>query len=903
MRKYSRMLLAAFMSIILISTSMITMAEEVLTGTDEPLPAAEETEPAGEALPEEEEEIPQHLNVASATHMNGNFLTGLWGYNTSDLDVQALLQGYNLIIWNGNEGMFITDPSVVSGLTVTENEAGDRTYRISLYDDLYFSDGTPITAWDYAFSWLLLCSEEIGGLGVTPADYSWLMGFEEYQDGTQPYLTGISVLEDDTLLITVKHEALPFFYELGLLSCIPYPIRTIAPGVRVFDDGYGVYLANDPDWEEPEEEEETAAEEQAEGEEPEEQEEEPRFTTELLKETILNPETGYLSHPAVVSGPYLLTSWDGEVAEFEANPFYKGDSAGRFPLLETLTYRCLKNEDMMKALEAGDIDLLNKVTDTETILTGMDLANDDEFSVIDEIRTSGREFEMSNYTRTGLTYISFSRIKEAVASAAVRQAIAWCMDRDEIMSSYTGNFGLRADGYYGLGQWMFRIAIGNTQPTETAPEDENDAAAMAEYEARIAAWEEINLDSLTVYELDLEKARTLLEEDGWLLNEEGLREKDSMVLDLVMVYPEGSRIKDAFEEYLIPNLEKVGIRLSLQPLPMEKLLDLYYGQLETDFTEAEVAETVEELSAAEETIETGSEDVTEEPAENIEPEEIDMFYLGSNLDILFEPEYLYAEYSPRRPLEDMAQYTGGGYVFIDKSELKGSQALQIADELQRELSQAASYMTDNAEECVRKMLDEDTVENAEEHEISETEQLIRDLTEAAMNRIYAPAEVEEETDEGAENNTPENEASENETPEALRLRMLNTYIDIYNDYIEMYRDYGSIYTKAMDMRETQPGDTLEYMQKWLQFQEMINGYLPIIPVYSNVYFDFYISTLKDYTISQNITWGNAILGSYLQESEPQPAEGEESGSEEETDLSDEQASESAEEDGLFDLAG
>ena len=870
MRKYSRMLLAAFMSIILISTSMITMAEEVLTGTDEPLPAAEETEPAGEALPEEEEEIPQHLNVASATHMNGNFFNGLWGYNTSDLDVQALLQGYNLIIWNGNEGMFITDPSVVSGLTVTENEAGDRTYRISLYDDLYFSDGTPITAWDYAFSWLLLCSEEIGGLGVTPADHSWLMGFEEYQDGTVPYLTGISIPEDDILLITVKPEALPFFYELGLLSCIPYPIRTIAPGVRVFDDGYGVYLANDPDWEEPKEEEETAAEEPAEGEEPEEQEEEPRFTTELLKETILDPETGYLSHPAVVSGPYLLTSWDGEVAEFEANPFYKGDSSGRLPILETLTYRCLKNEDMMKALETGDIDLLNKVTDTDTILTGMELSNDDEFSVTDEIRTSGREFEMSNYTRTGLTYISFSRIKEAVASAAVRQAIAWCMDRDEIMSSYTGNFGLRTDGYYGLGQWMFRIAIGNTQPVENAPENENDAAAMAEYEARLAAWEEINLDSLTVYELDLEKARTLLEEDGWLLNEEGLREKDSMVLDLVMVYPEGSRIKDAFEEYLIPNLEKVGIRLSLQPLPMEKLLDLYYGQLETDFTETEVAGGAEE------------------PVEDIEPEEIDMFYLGSNLDILFEPEYLYAEYSPRRPLDDAAQYTGGGYVFIDRSGLKGSQALQIAEDLQRELSQAASYMTDNAEECIRKMLDEDTVENAEEHEISETEQLIRDLTEAAMNRIYAPADAEEETDEDAENKT-----SETETPEALRLRMLNTYIDIYNDYIEMYRDYGSIYTKAMDMRETQPGDTLEYMQKWLQFQEMINGYLPIIPVYSNVYFDFYISTLKDYTISQNITWGNAILGSYLQESEPQPAE--------ETALSAEQTSEPAEEDGLLDL--
>ena len=49
---------------------------------------------------------------------------------------------------------------------------------------------------------------------------------------------------------------------------------------------------------------------------------EPVFTEELLRQTILDPETGYRSHPKVVSGPYMLTSWDGSTAEFEVNPYY-----------------------------------------------------------------------------------------------------------------------------------------------------------------------------------------------------------------------------------------------------------------------------------------------------------------------------------------------------------------------------------------------------------------------------------------------------------------------------------------------------------------------------------------------------------------------------------------------------
>ena len=106
----------------------------------------------------------------------------------------------------------------------------------------------------------------------------------------------------------------------------------------------------------------------------------------------------------------------------------------------------------------------------------------------------------------------------------------------------------------------------------------------------------------------------------------------------------------------------------------------------------------------------------------------------------------------------------------------------------------------------------------------------------------------------------------------LRLQMINSYIDIYNSFIELYRDYGSIYVQAMDRRETQPGDTLEYMQKWVSFQELINEYLPMIPIYSNVYFDFFPRYLQNYNISENVTWSQAIVSAFLSDASDEDIE-------------------------------
>ena len=611
--------------------------------------------------PAEEPELPQELVVANPTAMKGDFFTMLWGNSTSDIDVRALLHGYDLILWDGQNGMFVTDPSVVSGVFPTVNEEGDHTYMLVLYDDLYFSDGTPITAWDYAFSFLLALSPELAATDARPTRTEHIVGAAEYANGESKVLSGVRVLADDTLAITLDHEYLPFFYEMALLACRPYPISVIAPGVAVRDDGVGVYLAN---------EDETIA--------------APVFTAELLRKTVLDPETGYRSHPSVVSGPYTLASWDGVTAEFDINPYFKGNKDGDRPSIPHLVYTLADNEDMVEKIESGEIGLLNKVTNADSITACMALA-------------AQGDIMMSAYPRTGLTYISFACEKPAVASRAVRQAIAWCMDRNEALADYAGFFGLLVDGYYGIGQWMVGVVNGTTAAPVEPPEDESDAEAMAAYEADLLAYEELSLDNLTTYTLDTAAAAALLDGDGWALNADGLREKEidgeKVVLDLVMVYPEGNEMAEIFEELLVPNLAEVGIRLTLEPMPMVELLQQYYKR---------------------------------------EDRSMDMVYLGSNFETTFDP--------------------------------------------------SVSFLVDE---------------------------------EGRPNWSYT-------------NNTDE-----------------------------------ELWQRAVDMRRTEPGNILEYCQKWVAFQERFNESLPMLPIYSNIYFDFYPAILRDYAVSENCTWSEAIVPAYF----------------------------------------
>jgi ABC-type transport system substrate-binding protein len=78
-----------------------------------------------------------------------------------------------------------------------------------------------------------------------------------------------------------------------------------------------------------------------------------------------------------------------------------------------------------------------------------------------------------------------------------------------------------------------------------------------------------------------------------------------------------------------------------------------------------------------------------------------------------------------------------------------------------------------------------------------------------------------------------------------------------------YSDDEELYQLAVDMRKTPPGSVYEYVEKWIRFQERFNQVLPAIPIYTNIYFDFFTDQLQNYHITAHVTWSQAILQSYF----------------------------------------
>lgn len=608
----------------------------------------------------------EELVVGNPTPMDGKFFTGMWGNATTDIDVRTLVHSYYLTIWGYDTGFFRANPVTVAGLSVTEDAKQYRKYRFQLADDLFYSDGTRITAWDYAFSVLFQIAPEISELGGLPMDLSYLEGYEEYVSGKVPYLSGVRVTDDLKIEFSVKPEALPYFFELYRLGFLPYPIHEIAPGCKVFDDGSGVYIGNeDPDVIEK------------------------IFSSELLQKTVMDQDNGYLSHPTVGSGPYVLTSWDGQTCTFEINPYFKGNSEGFTPSIPKLRFTLAENDTMIDKLEADEFQLLNKVVRRDVIEKGIGLVS------------SGKGYTLTNYPRIGLSFIVFTPDSPALQEQDVRQAINFCMDKDAMREDYTHLYGITMDGLIGIGQWMYGMVMGTEEYPETLPENPT-PEEEEEYNQKISEWKALSLDGLKHYELDVNKAVRLLDGNGWTMNTEGRRFQagrdevrckkirgELITLELTCAYPKDNIMAASMEEYFVPFLKEAGIKLTLIPMEMKELLRAYNDR---------------------------------------DIENIDMFYLGDDFNIEFDPQLFFLAGDPDAAKEDTLAWAH---------------------------AQMAEY--------------------------------------------------------------------------------------------------------ARLMCETVPSDALGFVRKWITFQEKLSDLLPLIPVYSNVYYDFYTSDLMNYDIIKYITWGDAIV--------------------------------------------
>lgn len=469
--------------------------------------------------------------ISLSTRMSGNFFTRQWGDNTADIEVEKLTSGYPTAVFSDQKEVKL-NKTVVEEVKDEVGE-GKKIYTIRLKKGLRWDDGTEITAKDYVFSLLLQASPAMRGLGGALPNLSYLDGFEAYSTSEKEVFLGVHLVDEMTFSLHVRDEALPFFYENSYLLVNPAPMQVIAPESKVEDTEEGAKI-------------------------------EPALTKELLQKTLLDPTEGYVSKPVPGCGAYKLISFDREKgeAEFEKNEYYLGDHAGQKPQISSLKLVNVAGDKAIGALRGGEIDILHAVVDG---------------NMIDRGRTI-KDTEFSAYARRGYAFFAFDLENGPTASKAVRQAIAYLLDREKIAKVYTSGYGWPVHGDYGFGHWAAAEAAGVKKLIDL-PSLNGDA--FKDYDAL----------PLEHYSPDFEKAVALLEEDGWTLNADGEefraggsqirhRKTDSglEMLELRWLQIKDSRLSKLAQANLESACKRAGIKLSISEVSQNEFFESYYGR-------------------------------------------------------------------------------------------------------------------------------------------------------------------------------------------------------------------------------------------------------------------------------------------------------------------------------------
>lgn len=390
-------------------------------------------------------EAEKPLVVASVTKMNGMFSTNMWGNNTADVDMRLLLHGHSLFYQDVGQQEHLVNKSVVRDLEERVNEDGSKTFTITLQPYLVYNNGSPINARDYVFSILLTTSDYIQELGGSPVVMHFLKGSAEYEGDPSIPFSGVRLLAYNKLELTFTPEVSKETKLFQYINFQPYPYAVIAPGCTIEDDGQGAYIKGP-------------------------------WTADLLRTTLLDPVTGYLSHPMITSGPYSLVSYDYDtgVAELEINRNFFGDPYGNKPTIQHLRYEPILNRDILGKLRSGEVDVVNKVSSNDIVQSALE---DTGLDVID-------------YSREGVAYLTFAMERPLPSLLGVRKALALSIHTDAIINDFLGDRGTRVFGFYGSS-----IALS-------------------------AEWENL-VSRIPRYEYNLEEATQALEAEGFVYDEKG----------------------------------------------------------------------------------------------------------------------------------------------------------------------------------------------------------------------------------------------------------------------------------------------------------------------------------------------------------------------------------------------
>ena len=230
----------------------------------------------------------------------------------------------------------------------------------------------------------------------------------------------------------------------------------------------------------------------------------------------------YGSNP-IGSGRYILKQWDrGQQVILEANPDYYGEA----PKMKRVTILFMEEDAAFLAAQAGEVDVAyTSATYSDQQVEGYSLAS---YASVDN-----RGFNLPAVEETkdqeGRTVGN-----DFTADVLVRRAINIGVDRQEMIDHVLNGYGSPAYSVCDQLPWY------------------NEASQVA---------------------YDPEEAAALLDQAGWTLGEDGVREKDGQKAELHLLYATGDSVRQALAADFAGQMEELGISCTTEGVGWDTAYD------------------------------------------------------------------------------------------------------------------------------------------------------------------------------------------------------------------------------------------------------------------------------------------------------------------------------------------
>lgn len=241
------------------------------------------------------------------------------------------------------------------------------------------------------------------------------------------------------------------------------------------------------------------------------------------------------------SGPYKLNSYDkASGASFVRNENYEAKD-GEYSV-EKIIIKTTDAQTEMDELKSGSVDLLAQTIEQQKIGAA---SKDDNLTY-------------NSYFRAGEGFIGFNTVSgHTTSDNTVRQALSYATDRQSFVDSYF-KFEDASD------EVVENTKLGYVPDVYWNPVSEN----LGEYVRG-----EKSVDGLISYNFDTEKAKSILEEAGWKVGNDGYRYKDGTKLEVKWMLSKDNSVLDTLIPMVQKSWKEIGVDLKQTTVDFNTLLD------------------------------------------------------------------------------------------------------------------------------------------------------------------------------------------------------------------------------------------------------------------------------------------------------------------------------------------